>query len=190
MALWVTTVFTYPTNSCWINLSWSLRLTARGPRSHITDHRDILDTLDLLPRVEHITKVWGGHGPVEIVDFGRTDARATTFVTATASRPSGPVWELPDSVRVRPSQGGSGLRLPTKSGSLDSPSWGATVFSNALIFGRHGGLDLKSTRLYYWVSGFAIWVGSWLFVTGRVGILFVECLGRVSGRACSGAWVF
>jgi hypothetical protein len=60
MALWVTTVFTYPTNSCWINLSWSLRLTARGPRSHITDHRDILDTLDLLPRVEHITKVGGG----------------------------------------------------------------------------------------------------------------------------------
>jgi hypothetical protein len=53
-------VFTYPTNSCWINLSWSLRLTARGPRSHITDHRDILDTLDLLPRVEHITKVEGG----------------------------------------------------------------------------------------------------------------------------------
>jgi hypothetical protein len=53
-------VFTYPTNSCWINLSWSLRLTARGPRSHITDHRDILDTLDLLPRVEHITKVGGG----------------------------------------------------------------------------------------------------------------------------------
>ena len=47
MALWVTTVFTYPTNSCWINLSWSLRLTARGPRS-------------LLPRVEHITKVGGG----------------------------------------------------------------------------------------------------------------------------------
>ena len=185
-------MFTYPTNSCWINLSWSLRLTARGPRSHITDHRDILDTLDLLPRVEHITKVGGGGARTGRNRRLRTDGCKSNhvFVTATASRPSGPVWELPDSVRVRPSQGGSGLRLPTKSGSLDSPSWGATVFSNALIFGRHGGLDLKSTRLYYWVSGFAIWVGSWLFVTGRVGILFVGCLGRVSGRACSGAWVF
>ena len=77
MALWVTTAFTYQTNPCWINMAWHafLRLTARGPRSHITAHRDILDTLDLLPRVEHITEEGGGGGGTDRSKSSTSDGR-------------------------------------------------------------------------------------------------------------------